>query len=166
MWSNALNWLFDHGLFDVYARDMRGGLFSGFLTISGFLYSTHTFIIAHMRKEVYDLPRHSQIIADKRQLQPATPYYGSLRNLSRFILASVALSAVTSLSQFTVGLLHYNWTALLCLTLAALTGVTLVTTIVLTAQNLSTWFSMIEEEQMCKSGDEAGDHQQPTFRKQ
>ena len=142
--SDIYNWLFEDAFFLMYAKDMRTGMFSGFLTIGGFLYSAHAFIVIHMKKEVYETPEHRQKIRDGRRAKQTMPFYGTLKNLSRLLIASTVSALVTSTSQFTIGLYHSNLAAIVCVSLSAVTMLLLALSIVVMVINFRAWFMLLE----------------------
>ena len=143
--SGVLNILADVTLYDVFAKDLRHGLFTGFLTISGFLSAAHTFIIVHMKKELYASDGYKKRIADIRKINPSHSYYGGLRRLSKLLMWSVFTSLATSLLQATIGLHHATWTAVLCLSSAAIAFVLLVVSMVFITLNMRAWFEDLED---------------------
>ena len=53
--SGVWKWLLaggDNTFQQFFAEELRGNLFSGCLTFSGFLYAAYTFIIVHMKTHV------------------------------------------------------------------------------------------------------------------
>jgi hypothetical protein len=143
-------WLLDVGFYDAFAKDVRPGFFSGFLTISGFLYSAHTFIVIHMKKELYGTDRYRRRIKARRKNNPQHAYYGTLRRLSRFLMASVCLSLATAVFQVTFGLHRANWSAVACVVMAVASLGMLVASIVAMAANLKIWFDDLEDAERPK----------------
>jgi hypothetical protein len=137
--------LMDHSLHDTYAMAMRTGLFSGFMTVTGFLLTAHAFIVVHMKKEFYDQEFYRKRIEEARQLNKNHSYYGALSRLSKLLTFSVAMSLATAVSQFSVGLIHRNWAALICMALASITAFVLGVSIFIIRANLKQWFADIEQ---------------------
>ena len=131
--------------YSFYAASLRGVLFTGFLTLSGFLFSMMTFIVINMKKEVYDTDQYMQEISTKRELNPKLTQYGPLRRFSRFLFWSVLSSLLTAVSQLTVGLYAHRGSAILCLGLAAISVTLVGTSLVLLACNLNAWFQRLEQ---------------------
>lgn len=107
--------------YELYATGMRGSMFSGFLTLSGFLLSAMTFIVVNMKKEVYDTDAYREGFARQWKLKPGMQFYGPLERLSRSLLWNVTLALATSVSQFTVGFYPSCYSALFCVGIAAVT---------------------------------------------
>ncbi len=135
----------DPALYAMFAKELRPGLFTGFLTISGFLVSAHTFIVVHMKKEVYDHDQFKAHAEERKKANPAHRPYGSLKNLSRLLLASVFASLTASLSQVTVGLWHSDYAAYWCMFAAAVAFFLLVLSVIVMALNMRSWFRFIEQ---------------------
>ncbi len=143
----TISWWSQSAYYDFFTSAIRPGLFTGFLTISGFLFSAHTFIVVHMKKEVYESERYRTRITHKRKTNKEFAYYGSLRRLSRYLMTTVAVALATSLCQVTLGLYAKNWVAVVCLGMAAFSFVMLVGSILIMGLNLQEWFNDLEEDQ-------------------
>ena len=151
-------WMTQTTFYDAFAENLRSGFFTGFLTISGFLYSAHTFIIVHMKKEVYETSTYEKRMNAKRLTKPDAEYYQSLRNLSRLILAAVLSGLVTSISHVTIGLIQANWAAVWCVSWAAITFILLIICVIVMGLNLRAWFEFLEEEKRSNSGTKSDCH--------
>lgn len=127
-----------------YSANLRGSLFSAFLTLSGFLFSAHTFIITHMKKEMYDTEEYQKRVTDLRRLNENLTYYGNLRRLSGLLVATIVMTLIASVLQLTLGLIPANWSAILCLIAAGCAIIGLVVDILLMWGNLRQWFTDVE----------------------
>lgn len=137
-------WMADASFYMNFYKDIRAGCFTGFLTISGFLYAAHTFIVVHMKKEMYDQQWYRDHLAKLRTLNSAHSHYGALRRLSRTLMTAISVAALTSLCQITIGAFQHNWAALLCLLCVALSFGFLIWCIVLMTLNLRSWFDSLD----------------------
>ena len=142
--SPTIQWLFEDSFYKLFSSDLRPGLFTGFLTISGFLYSAHTFIVIHMKKELYDTDEYRKRMETARTVNPDISYYGALRRLSRLLISAVGVSLAASLSQVTIGLHHANWTAVVCVVMAIIAFGLLIWAVAVMALNLHDWFEGLE----------------------
>lgn len=109
-----------------YDDKLRVALFSGFLSLSGFLLSLKTFIIVKMKEGVYERASYRKLFEEKKKLKPRQKLTDPLRLLKRFLFWSILGSLITAVAQMTIGLwdlLAYKMVALgLCgFTLACLT---------------------------------------------
>lgn len=151
--SSAAEWLTETAFQASYAQNLRGSLFTGFLTIGGFLYSAHTFIVIHMKKELYDSDHYKTKVKKIKELSgDSKSMYQPLRNSSRLLLFAVMLSLVTSVCQLTLGLVDRNWAAAICVTLAVLTFGILTTCVVVMTGNMKDWFDSLEEAEKSFKG--------------
>src|SRR5262245_31540304 len=55
---------------DFYARNLRGSLFTGFLTLSGFLLSAKTFIVVKMKESLYEQDFYTRRLEMHRKQRP------------------------------------------------------------------------------------------------
>lgn len=139
-------------LFDFYASNLRASLFSGFLTLTGFLFSVKTFLIVNLKKEVYENAKYKQRVSERRQLNKAITTFGPLRRFSNLLLATIIASLTTSVSQLTIGIIHSNISAIVCLTFAVATIILLSICLFVSAKNLSDWFGFLEAESVETEG--------------
>jgi hypothetical protein len=135
-----------HDLYGFYAKTMRIPLFSGFLTIGGFLLSLKTFILVKLKEDLFDLPAYRKRLEMRRVLNPNLTLYGPLSRLGSFLFWCVLGALTTSVSQFSIGLIEHNYIAAICISLGAST-----LSVVFIAwwnihKNLKIWFELLEED--------------------
>jgi len=128
-----------------YAASLRASLFSGFLTLTGFLFTVKTFIVIHIKKEIYDTEGYLSRVTSRRLLNKNLSVYGPLQRLSSLLFWSVVVSLVTATSQLTIGLWPEWWAAALCICFAVATIVLLLTDLVIIRRNLTEWFRFLED---------------------
>lgn len=138
-------------LFHFFESSIRASLFSGFLAISGFLMTAHTFLVTHMKEKLYDNDIYKERILAARRVQklshlPAVPYYGTLRNLSKLMMWSVFFCLITSGLQVSLGLYPSNKAAIVCIGCAIIAFILLVANVVFIALNLKGWFDDLEDQ--------------------
>jgi hypothetical protein len=132
-----------------FADKLRGSLFSGFLTLTGFLFAVKTFVVINMKKELYDTESYrARVWPDAPRDTPTV--YGPLRRLSTFLLVAVMLSMTTAVSQLTIGLIEQIWATVICLALAVATIILLAVILYVIKCNLATWFALLEAEAKSK----------------
>lgn len=135
-----------------YAANLRGSLFSGFLTLGSFLVAVNTFIVVNMKKELYDTAAYREQVQSRRQLSAANgkpcrvTFFGPLRRLSGCLFWAIVFALLTAVSQLTIGLIPSRWTAAACIGLAALTILILLALLLIVRLNLSCWFGFMEAE--------------------
>lgn len=135
-------------IFDFYAKNLRGSLFTGFLALGGFLMSAKTFIIVNMKKEVYDSARYKQDWLDGRELNGAEnypPLFGPLRRLSNILFYTISFSFIASVSQLTVGLFESVPSVVACMFLVILALCFLMLSLYLIKKNLATMFDYLDK---------------------
>ncbi len=128
-----------------YGENIRGSLFTGFLTLGGFLLSLKTFIIVKMKENVYDDERYIEIFNHKKQLDNSLSLYAPLQNLSHLLFWSILSCIITSVLQFSLGLFE-NWVATsICVFMAVFSVSLLIFSLVEIKNNLDCWFNFIEK---------------------
>jgi hypothetical protein len=131
---------------DFYARNLRAGLFTGFLTLSGFLFSVNTFIVVNMKKELYDHEGYRERVETQRSLNNKLTIYGPLKRLSRLLQIAVASALVASVMQFSVGLIAHWVAPAMCMGAAIAAVAILATTLFVIKTNLQNLFEFLEAE--------------------
>ena len=129
-----------------YAKNLRGNLFGGFLTVAAFLLSAKTFILIHLQKELYGTAKYLAQIRDLRKVESDLPFYGPLRRLGRLLFFTIAASLVASIAQLTVGLIDAVWAALLCVGLSVVALVLLSFSFGAISISLRDWFNRLEKD--------------------
>ncbi|PWI78540.1 hypothetical protein DEO48_19410 [Enterobacter sp. CGMCC 5087] len=111
--------------FEFHHKNLRGYLFSGFISVGSFLLSLHTFVIVNLRDKVFSTKEYKEAYALAYEITEAdikeSELYKPLDNLSSFINTSIILSLTTAISQFTLGLSTNLYACLFCVWLAILT---------------------------------------------
>jgi len=143
-WTHLQSQEFQTWAVDSYVKAMRASMFTGFLTLSGFLLSATTFVIIQMKKEVYGEQFYLDRCRKQRKYGKGEPMYAPLRRLSRVLMLAIALSLFASLSQVTVGLYETFTAVVFCYTsgILAMAGVAVV--LGLMTKNLRAWFDDLD----------------------
>ena len=114
LWVHLPSPEFQNWAIESYVKAMRASMFTGFLTLSGFLLSATTFVIIQMKKEVYEQPYYLERCRKQRKFGKCQPVYAPLRRLSRVLICAIALSLMASLIQVTVGLYETFFAVIIC----------------------------------------------------
>ncbi|CTZ41318.1 hypothetical protein GRW05_11980 [Escherichia coli] len=126
--------------FDFYHKNLRGYLFSGFISVGSFLLSLHTFVIINLRDKVFATQEYKEIysIATGIPIDKINDsvLYKPLDNLSSFINTSILCSITTAIAQFTIGLSTNLYACLFCVWLAILTVFLLLHCLIIIRQNI------------------------------
>lgn len=136
--ATCLDWF---AVTDVYDK-LRGSLFTGFFTLSGFLLSIKTFTIVNMKTGVYD-QEHYRFLHIRRFRDQ--PLYERLGKLATLLHWSVVFALTTSLVQITVGLIKSPIAVAFCFALAGATAALLGECLSHLRTNLKAWFTTLDE---------------------
>lgn len=151
-----------HGLYDLYERKLQTPLFTGFLTIGGFLLTLKTFVIVKLKESLYDSEAYKNRLERKKHLKPDLSAYGPLSRLASFLILSVISALITAASQLSIGFIPHKLAAAACLSLAITTLVLVLTSWWLIRANLADWFSLLEKEAKKSSTKSTPETQEPT----
>lgn len=126
--------------FDFYHKNLRGYLFSGFISVGSFLLSLHTFVIINIRDKVFATPEYKNTFSEANRIPldkiKDADLYKPLDNLSSFINTSILFSLTTAIAQFTIGLSTNLYACLFCVWLAILTIFFLLHCLIIIRQNI------------------------------
>lgn len=135
-------------IYDFYAFNLRGSMFTGFLALGGFLMSAKTFIIVNMKKEVYDSDKYKQNWLDGLKINGADkhkPLFSPLRRLSNIIFYTITSCFIASISQLTLGLFKSIPTIMICLFFVVVAVSFLMLSLFLIKKNLAVMFAHLDE---------------------
>lgn len=129
---------------DFYAKNIRGSLFSGFLTMGSFLLSLKAFIVVKLKENVFDSKPYKDNLAELKKINPDLTLYGPLRRLSLMIFLAIVSAIAASILQLTLGLIN-NWVAtLVCLFVAVFAISMLICALILIKSTLDQWLDCLE----------------------
>ena len=110
---------------EFYQRNLRGYLFSGFISVGSFLLSLHSFVITNMRDKHYLTKEYEELYVQANNCKKGeinkSDLLKPLDNLSWFINWSIVLALLTAIFQFTLGLYTNAIPAIICVYFAILT---------------------------------------------
>ncbi len=133
-------------LVQIYQNKLQIPLFTGFLTVGGFLLSLKTFILIKLREDLYDLPAYETRLRQKQLQNNSLTKYGPLKRLGDFLVYSVAAAMLTATSQLTLGFVSNRIASALCLASAMMTIVMVLSAWWLIRENLRYWFELLEHD--------------------
>lgn len=133
-------------LYTFYSNKMQTSLFTGFLTLGGFLLSLKTFILIKLKEGLYDHKNYEDLVKEKQLLNPNFTHYGPLSRLSNFLVHSVLFALLTSFYQFSVGFVKSDIIAAIGMSMAITTIVVVLLVWWNIRENLNCWFYMLERE--------------------
>jgi hypothetical protein len=132
---------------EFYASKLQMPLFTGLLTLGGFLLSLKTFILIKLKESLYENADYQDRLKKMQALSPKAKLttYGPLRRLSSFLVYSVFGCLAAAVAQPVIGSFNYLWTQALSFSLA-LGALSLVFYAWWEIRaNLSEWFSLLEK---------------------
>lgn len=133
-------------LYDFYSKRMQTPLFTGFLTLGGFLLTLKTFVLIKLKEGLYDHKKYQEHHNKRKLLNSELTYYGPLSRLGNFLILSVLFALLTSFFQFTFGFINSNVIAAIALSLALTTSVIVLFAWWNIRRNLNYWFELLEDE--------------------
>jgi hypothetical protein len=129
----------DH-FFEFYQKNLRGYLFSGFISVGSFLLSLHTFVIINLRDKLFSTEPYKQKFAKANRIEvdkiQEKELFKPLDRLSCFLNLSIWLSFTTAISQFTLGLANFTPLSIVCIWLAILTLTFMLNSLILIRENI------------------------------
>lgn len=129
-----------------YEKNLRASLFTGFLTMGGFLLSLKTGILIKIKESLYDNKAYIATVEQLRSINPKLTQYGPLKRLSRVLSFSVFFCLLSAASQFSIGLLMNSWSSAFCLGLSAFSMSMLIASFLVIQLNLREWFKFLEKK--------------------
>lgn len=133
-------------LLDIYSKKLQMPLFTGFLTISGFLLSLTAFIVVKMNEGVYQDEKYIEKTVAYKGIDPDYSYTKPLENLAHFLTVSVAMALITSFSQFTIGNISSYHISVLCIALAVGSFGFVLTSCFVVKLNIQEWIRLMKEK--------------------
>lgn len=128
-----------------YGDKMRGPLFSGFLSVGGFLFSVKTFIVIKLKEAVYDHEAYGRRLAKLRELKPSLRRYKPLRSMSDLLFFCVLVALVNAATNLTIGLIPSPYAVSFCMALAFAGLLSLILALLVLKRNMADYFDFIDE---------------------
>lgn len=136
---------------DYYAKNVRGSLFTGFLTVGSFLLSLKTFIVIKLKENIFDSDSYKNKLSNLKKINPSLTLYGPLKRLSFLIFFSIASAIVASISQLTIGLIERWEATFFCVFVSVFALGMLISTLLLIKSTLDEWLDYLEDEHSKKA---------------
>ncbi|MCW6601750.1 hypothetical protein [Yersinia ruckeri] len=126
--------------YEFYQKNLRGYLFSGFISVGSFLLSLHTFVIINLKDKLFSTDAYKDKFArasgiEKNKIDEKD-LFKPLDRLSCFLNLSIWLSIITAISQFTLGLANHTLLSIICIWLAVLTLTFMLNSLILIRENI------------------------------
>lgn len=128
----------NHGnaIFEAKFNDLTSTLFSGFLTISTFIFAFETFIIFEMKKGVYDSSKYIEEFKQETQ----NDRYAQLKDFSNFLLLSTAVSFFTAIMYIIHDVIRAYLTLSIAIIMSFVSVAYLILSWILLRKNLRSYF--------------------------
>jgi len=130
---------------DYYAKNMRGSLFTGFLTVGSFLLSLKAFIVVKLKENIFDTDIYKEKLKERRKLNPNLTLYGPVKRLSLLLFISTSSAITASVSQLSVGLIERWEATFFCIFVSVFAISMLIATLLLIKSTLDEWLDYLEE---------------------
>jgi Mn2+/Fe2+ NRAMP family transporter len=130
---------------DYYAKNIRGSLFTGFLTVGSFLLSLKAFIVVKLKENIFDSDIYKERLKQQRKLNSNLTLYGPVKRLSQLIFLTICSALTASVSQLTIGLIQHWLATFFCIFVSMLAISMLVSTLLLIKSTLDEWLNYLEE---------------------
>jgi len=112
-------------------------MFSGFLTLGGFLLSLKTFIVVKMKEGVFDNEHHiKKVLKERERTRAPVKMYAELNRLRRLLFGAIG----TAIMQVTLGLVDHLYATTICFAVAAFEIAIFAQALFLINKNLHDWF--------------------------
>lgn len=134
----------------IYTEKIRASLFTGFLTLGGFLLSLKTFIIVKMKESVYDSSEYKEYFENRKERNSSLSLYKPLQNLSHLLFWAILSAIITSILQFSIGFFENVLSTMICIYMAAFTIILLILSLFEIKKNLDSWFHITENKKTKK----------------
>ena len=128
---------------EFYSNQLRGNIFSGLLTVGGFLLSLKTFIVIKLKENVYDHEEYDERYKQQRKLDSSLRKYAPLQRLSNFLFWSVLTTILGAVIQLTLGILGNYWLCLVAIWSSVFAVCVLLLSLLLIKSALDDYFRFI-----------------------
>lgn len=128
-----------------YYQQYKTAIFTSSLTLATFLFTMKSFVIATMKKELYDSEKYQAQIAQRRQEGKKEKYYGPLNNLRKLLLVSIFSALISAVLQISVGFYQTVVAAWICFGSAGLSWIIVIYALIIISNNLNTMINNAED---------------------
>lgn len=136
--------IFDLDINAIYRANLRGTLFTAFLTMGSFMLSLMSMFMFSLKEKLFDDAEYNRLYSAKEKItNESDPIYGPLVNISRLFLFCVMMCFLTSMSQFTIGLIENKYLTIICLSFALSTILLALYILYNVWRNLEVWFRIL-----------------------
>ncbi len=128
-------------------RSLRPGLFSGFLTMTGFAMTMKAYVMVNVAKAIHDSKQARAVNETMAQYGIEADVYEPLEQLRDFLVVPVGLCLLAAIAQVTFGLRDSSvWCMGIALCLAANGAASIVGAIWMMRYAMSAWINLLRRE--------------------
>jgi len=129
---------------ELYTSSIRGTLFISFLTMGSFTLSLMSMFMFSLKEKLFDDKDYKKRYTAKHRIyNEDISIYTPLVNISRLFLFCVMCCFLTSLTQFTLGLIKNYCIVAFCLSIALCTVVLALIILYNVWRNIEVWFDIL-----------------------
>jgi len=133
---------------EIYDVKLRPYLFTGFLSIGGFLLTLKVFIVISLKEKLYEQEFYKKIYKERRDMDDKISLYGSLINLGSLLIFCVGLAISTSILQISLGLVKNIYCTGLCIAMAHATLTMVIFAWWQIKKSLDIWFDHLRSQNL------------------
>ena len=130
---------------EYYSKNIRGSLFTGFLTVGSFLLSLKAFIVVKLKENIFDSDVYRDRLKQQRKLNPKLTLYGPVKRLTQLIFLTICSAITAAVSQLTIGLIQHWQATFFCIFVSVFAICMFVFTLLLIKNMLDEWLNYLEE---------------------
>lgn len=132
----------------IYKSRIGGTLFTAFLTMGSLMLSLVSMFMFSLKEKLFDNDDYKKMyFAKKNILNIIEHRYSPLVNISRLFLFCVMMCFITSLAQFTIGLIECTYFIAFCLSLAFSTILLALYVLYNVWINFEVWFKLLQKNE-------------------
>lgn len=142
----VIEYWFGCDIVKAYQGRLQAPLFSGFLTLAGFIMSVKTNLLLRLYKDLFDSEEYKERV-EKASFLNKEPVrrFRPLINLGSFLVNAVLGCFVVALMQVTVGFVQHPWASSIAIGTATGGIVLVLAAWAAIKANLKSWFSILNE---------------------
>jgi hypothetical protein len=124
---------------DTYVRTLRGSFFTGFITLGSLVTAAMNYTLTTLKAGIYDTTEYKAFSEKVKTYNSKFDPYAPLKRLGSALFAIIVASFFTSFAQVTIGLVPFNWAAIICIGSAIVTMFIVMIALLLMAFVLRDW---------------------------
>ncbi len=140
-------WPFERGkMVEFHKKELGTALFSGFLTLSAFIFTLETFIIVTIKENIYDNAGYIKNFEEKKKINNSLKRYAPLIRLKDFLFFTMLYSFLAAIFQLFSSLTD-NWQFfILMMCFSSIAVISFGTSLFITNSILKSWLEFLEQQ--------------------